>query len=67
MTAYIGYHHGLLQGAIFACITFLVIAVGVITYQLWVARAENRHIERDGGPDRSSRSGPRQGMSGGGA
>ena len=46
MTAYVGYHHGLLQGAIFGCIALFVIALGLITYRWWVARSENRHIDR---------------------
>jgi hypothetical protein len=51
MTAYIGLHHGLLQGGIFGVIALLVIAVGLITYRSWVARSENRHIERGGAVD----------------
>jgi hypothetical protein len=47
MTAYIGYHHGLLQGAIFGAIALLVIVLGVLSYRSWVARSENRHILRD--------------------
>jgi hypothetical protein len=46
MTAYIGYYHGLLQGAIFGAIALLVIVLGVVTYRWWVARSENRHILR---------------------
>jgi ABC-type Fe3+ transport system permease subunit len=46
MTAYIGYHHGLLQGAIFGAIALLVIVLGILTYRRWVARSENRHILR---------------------
>ena len=51
MTAYIGLHHGLLQGGIFGVIALVVIAVGVITYRWWVAGSESRHIERGGAVD----------------
>jgi hypothetical protein len=47
MTAYIGMHHGLLQGGVFGVIALLVIVVGVLSYRSWVARSENRHIDRD--------------------
>jgi hypothetical protein len=55
MAAYIGLHHGLLQGAIFGCIAVFVIVVGVVTYRWWVARSENRHIVRGGEADEVER------------
>jgi hypothetical protein len=45
MTAYLGLHQGLLQGAIFATIAFVVIALAALTYR-WVSRSESRHIVR---------------------
>jgi hypothetical protein len=45
MTAYLGLHQGLLQGAIFASIAFFVIAVAAFSYR-WVSRSESRHIVR---------------------
>jgi hypothetical protein len=56
MTAYVGYHQGLLQGAIFGSIALLVIVLGVLTYRSWVARSENRHILR-GDEERRSEQG----------
>jgi hypothetical protein len=62
-----GYHHGLLQGGIFAVIAALVIVVGVVTYRVWVARSENRHIDRDsdGARDDGRMEHRSQGVSGG--
>jgi hypothetical protein len=45
MTAYLGLHQGLLQGAIFASIALFVIVTGALTYR-WVSRSESRHIMR---------------------
>jgi hypothetical protein len=46
MTAYLGYHDGLLQGGIFAALAALVILIGIVTYRRWVSRSEGRHILR---------------------
>ena len=66
MAAYIGLHHGLLQGAIFAGIAAFVIVVGLIAGRWWVFPSEHRHIERDDEPVERAESDPRQQTSGGG-
>jgi hypothetical protein len=67
MTAYIGLHHGLLQGAIFAGIAAFVIVVGLVAGRWWVAPSENRHIVRDDEPDSPADTDQRGRPSGGGA
>ena len=67
MTAYIGLHHGLLQGAIFAAITAFVIVVGLLVGRFWVFPSQNIHIERDEEPDSPAEGEPRQRAPGGGA
>jgi hypothetical protein len=65
MAAYIGLHHGLLQGAVFGSIALLVIVFGVVTYRWWVARSENRHIVRGVEDDQGSDQAPPGHISGG--
>jgi hypothetical protein len=67
MAAYIGLHHGLLQGAIFAGIAAFVIVVGLVVARWWVVPSENVHIERDEEPDSRVDGDPRDRTSGGGA
>jgi hypothetical protein len=47
MVAYLGLHHGLLQGAILAALAIIVIAIGLVTGKLWVDRSTSVHIVRD--------------------
>jgi hypothetical protein len=54
MTAYLGLHQGLLQGAIFATIAIVVIVTGALMYR-WVSRSESRHIVRGDDERRAER------------
>ena len=54
MVAYLGLHHGLLQGAILAGLAVVVIVVGLVSGKLWVDRSASVHIDRhDDGSDRA--------------
>jgi len=68
MVAYLGLHHGLLQGAILAGLAAVVIAIGLVTGKLWVDRSSSVHIDRDERQTRRNRgsdAGPRSPSSSG--